>query len=467
MTITPLPENYPSRKKPATFAVDGDDLMSALPNFVLETNATALQMTAESMAVTSALADTSAAILAANSVMWVADDYVQGDLVWSPLNSFVYRLKTTSLTSTIDPAIDYDNWVRFKTDDLGYTDRTSNSIITTSDYRKIINISSGTFTQTFDSCSSLGYGWFCIVRNSGSGDITIDPYDTETVDGLSSYKMFPGESRLFQCDGTTLRTIVLKSFIKTWPAYSTFIVPPGYSRIGYELSSGSAGGGSGAADTNTFGGRGGGGAGLFIGETSTHIVGNTVTVTIGAAGTGGASVTSGNGNSGINGGKTSLTGGGFNITVDGGVAGSGGHPTNMSGGSGGGIGSAGGGVGATVESGFRKTIVGSTVGQSGEFGGGSAGNTSTSYGSQASGGSVYGGGAGGNGVGSTGGAALYGGVSLYGNSGGDGGTTGSAGANGGSSSGKPGGGGGGGGQGNPSGKGGDGAPGYAIIWGIL
>ena len=51
--------------------------------------------------------------------------------------------------------------------------RTSNTQLTSSNKGNLIDVTSGTFTQTFSEASALGNGWFCYLRNSGSGDITL------------------------------------------------------------------------------------------------------------------------------------------------------------------------------------------------------------------------------------------------------------------------------------------------------
>lgn len=51
------------------------------------------------------------------------------------------------------------------------SERTSNAKLIASDSGKLIDITSGTFDQEFDTPSELGAGWWCYLRNSGSGDI--------------------------------------------------------------------------------------------------------------------------------------------------------------------------------------------------------------------------------------------------------------------------------------------------------
>lgn len=68
-----------------------------------------------------------------------------------------------------------------------------------------------------------------------TGDITI------TLDG-TTFKMYPRETRLVQCDGVVLRSVVLNSFYKRLNASTNFTKPPGYRTIEGMLWGGGAGG---------------------------------------------------------------------------------------------------------------------------------------------------------------------------------------------------------------------------------
>ena len=52
----------------------------------------------------------------------------------------------------------------------------------------------GVGTLTLPSTASAGSGWFVNLRNEGSGDLTIDPAGTETINGASTLVLQPGDS---------------------------------------------------------------------------------------------------------------------------------------------------------------------------------------------------------------------------------------------------------------------------------
>lgn len=133
----------------------------------------------------------------------------------------------------------------------GRSVRNSDTILTGGDLGKLIDITSGTFTQTFTAAATLGANWYCHIRNSGTGDITLDPNGSELIDGLTSYVMYPGETRLVMCDGAGFYTVVLTSFKRTFTATGTFYLPPGYNRMQGLMWGGGGGGSAG------YGGNGG------------------------------------------------------------------------------------------------------------------------------------------------------------------------------------------------------------------
>lgn len=305
---------------------------------------------------------------------------------------------------------------------VGYSARTSNTQLAAADKGKLIDITSGTFSQTIASAAALGAGWWCYLRNSGSGDITLDPDGAETIDGLSSFVMYPGECRLLMCDGTALRSIVLTAFRRTYTASGAFTKPPGYARFGVKLTGGGGGGGR-SGNASYYAGGGGGGA-CVIDTLDASVLGASEAVTIGAGGT--AGVGSSNGG---NGGSSTFS----VLTGYGGGGGGGNGSANRSGGGGAGINGAGAAGAAAAVAGGAPTA-NSTDNDNAGFGGGRGalsgigghaayGGGGGGSGAAAGGNSIHGGGGGGGGHSTSGGAA---GTSKFAGNGGAGSSSGAA-----------------------------------------
>ena len=272
--------------------------------------------------------------------------------------------------------------------------RTANTQLALSDRGTWVDITSGSFTQTFAAAATLGAGWWCYLGNSGTGDVTLDPNSTETIDGLTSFVMYPGEVRLVQCDGSAFRSIVLESFSRTFTSTSTFTKPPGYSYFAGLLWGGGASGAFATASNCS----GGGGAACVPFQVPASAVGATETITIAAAAAG---VTVAG--SGVAGGTSSL---GSLVYAYGGAPGV--QSAGAAGGGGGGaLSAASGAVGGDPDG----AIAG--AGNAG-FGGSGGGATSTSTKPKKS---IYGG-AGGGSVNNTGPVSGQGGDAVYGGAGG-------------------------------------------------
>jgi len=280
--------------------------------------------------------------------------------------------------------------------------RTSNTILDGTNRGNLIDITSGTFSQTFTAAATLGSGWFVYLRNSGTGDITLEPDGAELIDGLTNFIMYGGETRLVQCTGTAFTSVVLSPFYRAFTASGTFTTPPGYSVFGAMLWSGGASGAKSSGGTA----KGGAGGGCFKFDLLASTFGATETISVGA---GGASVTSAD-TGGDTGGDTTI--GSLAIVL-------------------GGTSSAGGGVGISTERGrYRISIASATLNSSNNainagFGssvGGTAtvhtiwgGASSINAATQNGGSSIYGGASGGSHDDTT---ARLGGTSIYGGNGG-------------------------------------------------
>lgn len=155
-----------------------------------------------------------------------------------------------------------------------------------------------TAAVTMPAAATLGAGWWCYLRNSGTGAITLQAPAGSTIDGLSSYLMYPGECRMLQCDGLVLRTQIINPMHLTMRESFDFVKPPGYRAFDVDLRGATGGGGSGGAggySTSAYHAAGGGGASGGLGARSTAIfpAGILQPVTpfaVGAAGLGAAGV---------------------------------------------------------------------------------------------------------------------------------------------------------------------------------
>lgn len=388
--------------------------------------------------------------------------------------------------------------------------RTSNSVLAVADNGYYIDVTSGTFTQTFTAAATLGAGWWVYIGNSGTGNVTLDPNSSETIDGLTSFVMYPKEVRLVLCNGTSFKSVVINTFNLTVTSTSSITIPPGYQKLAIDAVGGGGGGGTGV--TNSSGsyryGTGGGGAGARVfAITDSPSAGSSVTATIG---TGGAASTAG-GNSSFNnviaygggsgvGGATTMNyvsgggGGGGQLSAGSNgtsgvsaqfVGGNGGSPVipwsqsiinlgftrdNQTTGGGGGAASAiwGGGGGGSN----NGDAGGSLYGPAGGGGGGGMDNTNTTTSGGTGGASnsytTGGGGAGGTNAGN-GTAGTTSSVTGMGSGGGGGGAKAATNGGNGGAGGFPGGGGGGGASadtGYSAGTGGTGGAGQIRIWGI-
>jgi hypothetical protein len=234
--------------------------------------------------------------------------------------------------------------------------RTSNTVLSHGDFGKCIDVTSGTFSQTFTAAATLGDGWRVGIRNTGSGVVTLDPNGSETINGSTTLVLNQGDSCVIVCDGSNFKTESM-SRAPTRQVFlsgssATYTTPVGCRQIKVSMKAG-GGGGSGTGNSPTAGGNGG--ATSFnsitvVGGTGANATGFGTGGLGGTGGSGSASVRragqSGNGHSTDiqsgtdaceNGGTGGGTGGGLGAGRLGAVAGTAGVANTGGGGGGGGI----------------------------------------------------------------------------------------------------------------------------------
>jgi hypothetical protein len=77
----------------------------------------------------------------------------------------------------------------------------------TPDRARMFNWTGSTGTLTLPSAPVVGNNWFVYVRNSGTGEVVVEPSGLPTIDGESSLAFQPGESAIVACDGANYFTI--------------------------------------------------------------------------------------------------------------------------------------------------------------------------------------------------------------------------------------------------------------------
>lgn len=182
------------------------------------------------------------------------------------------------------------------------TSRSSNTQLAAADDRKVLLLTS-TFTQTLVSAATLDAGWSVRLMNVGTGQITIDPNGSETIGGVATAVMNPGDVWDVMSDGTNLQLArVAGDNVALLTSGTSWTVPAGVYVIEYDVVGG--GGGS----YRNSGSRTGGASGGRSAGTMAVTPGSSIAYSIGAAGTGDNTTPTAGGNTTF--GSITATGGG-------------------------------------------------------------------------------------------------------------------------------------------------------------
>lgn len=205
MAITPLPDP-PSRQDPATFAARADALLAALVTFVTEANAlqsdvnTKAASATASAATAAANAVNAATVAAAKDVAvaaladtLAAESRVQGVSIGDNLLNAV-RMAFLGSAAFMDWNVLPSN--------LFVRPVTAAETLTSQDRSRVI-AASNTVTLTLPSAADLSTGWWCWVKNTGSGTVTVQRGGTDTLDGGSSFALAAGERKVLVWQSAT------------------------------------------------------------------------------------------------------------------------------------------------------------------------------------------------------------------------------------------------------------------------
>lgn len=120
------------------------------------------------------------------------------DMEWVDTTNAVIKRRNAANTAWI---------VAGKRDAEGLVAKTAGFTAGLADIGKFFDATSGSWTLAFAAAATLTDGWWCGVRNTGSGTITLDPNSSETIDGATTLTLAAGESCLVWCNGTLFRTL--------------------------------------------------------------------------------------------------------------------------------------------------------------------------------------------------------------------------------------------------------------------
>jgi hypothetical protein len=81
-----------------------------------------------------------------------------------------------------------------------------NYTVVATDRNKLVDyVGSGGHTISFTAAATLGSGFEFHIKNSGTGNVTVDPSGSETIDGSTTLVLTPNQAIVVVCTGTTFK----------------------------------------------------------------------------------------------------------------------------------------------------------------------------------------------------------------------------------------------------------------------
>lgn len=84
------------------------------------------------------------------------------------------------------------------------------------DAGKTIDCSATPWTLGLTAAATLGADFMCVVRNKGTGDLTVDPNGAELINNATTLIIKSGEVGVIACNGTAFAATVLTTGFKAW-----------------------------------------------------------------------------------------------------------------------------------------------------------------------------------------------------------------------------------------------------------
>jgi hypothetical protein len=85
----------------------------------------------------------------------------------------------------------------------------TNTTLTSADRAELFNWTGALGTISLPNPAVVGNDWYAYVRNSGTGELTLDPFGAALINGSSSIQLAIGDSATIATDGTSFFTIGL------------------------------------------------------------------------------------------------------------------------------------------------------------------------------------------------------------------------------------------------------------------
>ncbi len=89
------------------------------------------------------------------------------------------------------------------------TNINTNTTAVAADRAKFFNWTGALGTLTLPTAATVGNNWYCLVRNSGTGELTLDPPTTELINAAATLALSPGDSATVITDGINYFTVGL------------------------------------------------------------------------------------------------------------------------------------------------------------------------------------------------------------------------------------------------------------------